>query len=86
MIRKLENMNDDHDKEMLNENTNNFQRQNSLTYEFSSLDKVATEEKNVKSSLLRNVNRLIFGQININPSEISLSYFSLWFEIILVCY
>ena len=54
---------------MLDEHTNNFQRQNILTYEFSNLDKVATEE-DVKSSLcslkLRNVDRLIFGQININ--------------------
>ena len=63
-------MNDDRDKEILNENTNNFQRQNSLIYEFSTLDKIATEEKDVKSSLrslkLRNVHRLIFGQISIN--------------------
>ena len=54
---------------MLDEHTNNFQGQNILTYEFSNLDKVATEE-DVKSSLcslkLRNVDRLIFGQININ--------------------
>ena len=41
-------MNDDHDKEMLDENTNNFQGQKSLTYEFSTLDKVATEEEDVK--------------------------------------
>ena len=63
-------MNDDHDKEMLDENTNNFQGQKSLTYDFSTLDKVATEEEDVKPCLcrlkLRNVNRLIFGQININ--------------------
>ena len=62
-------MNNDHDKKILDENTNNFQGQNSLTYEFSTLDKVATEEEHVKSSLcsltLRNENRLIFGQINI---------------------
>ena len=38
-------MNDDHDKEMF---TNNFQGQNSLTYEFSILDEVATEEEDVK--------------------------------------
>ena len=44
-------MNDDHDKEILDENTNNFQGQNSLTYEFSTLRKVSTEEENVKSSL-----------------------------------
>ena len=54
-------MNDDHDKEMLDENTNNFQGQKSLTYEFSTLDKVATEEEDVKSTLgslkLRNMNR-----------------------------
>ena len=41
-----------------------------LTCEFSTLDKVATEEKDVKSSLgslkLRNVNCLIFSQIIIN--------------------
>ena len=63
-------MNDDHGKEMLDENTNNFQSQKSLTYGFSTLDKVATEEEDVNSSLcdlkLRNVNRLIFDQININ--------------------
>ena len=63
-------MNDDHDKEMLDKNTNNFQGQKSLTYEFSTLDKVATEEEDVKPCLcrlkLRNVNRLIFGQTNIN--------------------
>ena len=63
-------MNDDHDKEMLDENTNNFQGQKSLTYEFSTLDKVATEEEDVKSTLgslkLRNMNSLVFGQIDIN--------------------
>ena len=63
-------MNGDHDKEVLDENTNNFQGQKSLTYEFSTLDKVATEEEDVKSSPCnlkpRNVNRLIFGQIDIN--------------------
>ena len=63
-------MNDDHDKEILDENTNNFQGQSILTYEFWTLDKVATEEENVKSSLcslkLWNVNYLIFGRININ--------------------
>ena len=62
-------MNDDYDKEMLNENTNNFQGQKSLTYNFSTLHKVATEE-DVKSSpwslKLRNANPLICGQININ--------------------
>ena len=36
-------MNDDRDIEMLDENINNFQGQKSLTYEFSALDKVATE-------------------------------------------
>ena len=63
-------MNDEHDKEMPDENINNFQGQKSLTYEFLTLDKVATEEEDVKSSLcslkLKNVNGLIFGQININ--------------------
>ena len=63
-------MNDDHEKEMLDENTNNFQGQKSLTYAFSTLDEVATQDEGVKSSLcslkLRNVNRLVFGQININ--------------------
>ena len=43
-------MNDDYDKKMLDENTSNFQGQKSLTYEFSNLDKVATEE-DAKSSL-----------------------------------
>ena len=63
-------MNGDHDKEVLDENTNHFQGQKSLTYEFSTLDKVATEEEDVKSSPCnlkpRNVNRLIFVQIDIN--------------------
>ena len=58
-------MNDDCEKEMLDENTNNFQGQKCLTYDFSILDQVATEEEDVKSSLcslkLRNVNRLLFG-------------------------
>ena len=44
-------MNNDQDKEMLDENTSNFQSQKSLTYEFSTLDKVATEEEDVKSSM-----------------------------------
>ena len=47
---ELDPMNGDYDKEMLNENTSNFQGQKSLTYEFSNLDKVATEE-DAKSSL-----------------------------------
>ena len=63
-------MNDDYDKEISSENTSNFQDQKTLTYGFSTLDKVATEEEAVKSSLgslkLRNVNRLIFGLISIN--------------------
>ena len=66
---ELELMNDNHNKEMLDEITNKFQGQKSLTYEFSTLDKVVTEEE-VKSSVcslnLWNVNRLIFGQINMN--------------------
>ena len=63
-------MNDDYDEEMLDENTSNLQRQKKLAYEFSTLDKVATEEEDEKSSpgnvKLRNLNCLIFGQININ--------------------
>ena len=64
-------MNDDNDKEMLDENTSNFQGQKSLTYEFSTLDKVAKEEEEGVNSILWNLklrylNRLIFGQININ--------------------
>ena len=63
-------MNHEHDKEMLDENTSNFLSQKSLTYEFSTLDETVKEEEDVKSSLcnlkLRNLNRLIFGQININ--------------------
>ena len=54
------------DKEMLDESINNFQGQNSPIYEFSTLDEVAKEEKDVKSSLcnlkLRNVNRLRSNQ------------------------
>ena len=61
----MELVNDDYNKEMLHENTNNFQSQKNLSYEFSALDKAATEES--RGSLkLRNVNRLIFVQININ--------------------
>ena len=63
-------MNHEHDKEMLDENTSNFLSQKSLTYEFSTLDETVKEEEDVKSSLcnlkLRNLNPLIFGQININ--------------------
>ena len=63
-------MNDDYDKKVLDENTSPLQRQKNLTYEFSTVDKVAAEEEDVKSSLgslkLRNVNPLIFGQISIN--------------------
>ena len=63
-------MNDVHDKEILDENTGNFPSQKSPTYEFSTLDETVKEEETVKSSLcnlkLRNLNRLIFGQININ--------------------
>ena len=63
-------MNDEHDKEMLDENTSNSQGQKSLTYEFSTLDETVKEEEGVKSSLcnikLRNLSRLSFGQININ--------------------
>ena len=62
-------MNDEHDKEMLDENTSNSQGQKSLTYEFSTLDETVKEE-GVKSSLcnlkLRHLKRLIFGEININ--------------------
>ena len=57
-------MNDVHDKEMLDENTSNFLSQKSPTYEFSTLDETVKEEEGIKSSL--NLNRLIFGQININ--------------------
>ena len=63
---ELEPMNDKHDKEMVGENS---QGQKILTYEFSTFDKVVTEE-DVKLSLcnlkIRNVNCLIFGQINTN--------------------
>ena len=83
-------MNDEHNKDMLHENTSNFQGQKSLTYEFSTLDETVKEEEGIKSSLYnlkqRNLNRLIFGQINLALSKISLSYFSLWFQILLMCY
>ena len=42
-------MNDEHDKEMLDENTSNFQGQKSLTYEFSTLDETVNKEESVKS-------------------------------------
>ena len=61
-------MNNEHDKEMLDENISNSQGQKSLTYEFSTLDETVKEEEGVKSSIcnlkLRNINRLIHGQIN----------------------
>ena len=41
-------VNHDYDKELLEENTNNLIN---LTYKFLNLDKVATEEEDVKSSL-----------------------------------
>ena len=44
-------MNDDYHKEILNENISNFQGQKSLNYEFSTLEKVASEQEDVKSSL-----------------------------------
>ena len=54
------------------------------TYEFSTLDKVATEEEDVKSSLgslkLSNVNRLILGRININSIR---NKFELLFSLVL---
>ena len=64
LLHGLEPMNDEHDKERLDESTSIF-----ITYEFSTLDEVVKEE-DAKSSLcnlkLRNLNSLIFGQININ--------------------
>ena len=61
----MEPINDDHDKEMLDENTTNFQGQKSLNYGFSTLEKVATEEEDINSSFcslkLGNVSCLIFG-------------------------
>ena len=76
-------MYDDHDKEMLDQKTNNFHGQNILAYEFSNLDKVITEEEDVKSSLcslkLRKVNRLIFGQINIKSIR---NKFELFFSLV----
>ena len=66
----MEPLNDDHNKEMLDESTNNFKCQKILTYKFSTLYEVAKEKEDLKSSpcnlKLRNVNRLIFGQIDIN--------------------
>ena len=66
----MEPLNDDHNKEMFDESTNNFQCQKILTYKFSTLYEVAKEKEDLKSSpcnlKLRNVNRLIFGQIDIN--------------------
>ena len=47
-----------------------FSVKESNFYEYSNLDKVATEEKDAKSTLgslkLRNMNNSIFGQIDIN--------------------
>ena len=54
------------------------------TYEFSTIDKVATEEEDVKSSLgslkLSNVNRLILDGININSIR---NKFELLFSLVL---
>ena len=56
---------------MLDENTSSIHSQKNLTYLFSNLEEVTTEEGDINSSLgslkLRNVNRLILSQININP-------------------
>ena len=56
---------------MLDENTSSIHSQKNLTYLFSNLEEVTTEEDDINSSLgslkLRNVNRLILSQININP-------------------
>ena len=63
-------MNDDHDKEMLDEKHQQISGSKNLTYKFSTLDNVATEEEDVQSNLgslkLRNMNSLIFGQMDIN--------------------
>ena len=56
-------MNNDLDKDMLDENTNNFQGQIILTDELSTLDKRATEEDE-KSSLFS-------LKLILSPSEIS---------------
>ena len=85
-------MNNDYDKEMLDENTSNLLSQKNLTYEFSTLDKVALEEEYVKPSLgslkLRNVNRLIFDHININSIrkkfELLLSFVSNTIDALLI--
>ena len=54
------------------------------TYEFSTIDKVATEEEDVKSSLgslkLSNVNRLILDGINISSIR---NKFELLFSLVL---
>ena len=65
-------MNDDYDKEMLDENTSNLQSQKNLTYEFSISDRVTSEEDvnlSLRSLKLRNLNRLLFGQINVNSNR-----------------
>ena len=48
---ELEPVNNDYGKEMLDENTSNLLSQKYLTYEFSTLDKVALKEAYVKLSL-----------------------------------
>ena len=45
----MEPVNDDYAKEMLDENTSNLQSQLNLIYEFSTLDKAATEEDVISS-------------------------------------
>ena len=65
-------MNDDYDKEMLDENTSNLQSQKNLTYKFSISDRVTSEEDvnlSLRSLKLRNLNRLLFGQINVNSNR-----------------
>ena len=63
-------MNHDYGQEMLDESTNNLQSQKHLTYDFSTLNKFAAEEEDVKPSMgslsPRNANCLRFCQININ--------------------
>ena len=87
---RLESVNDNYGKEMLDKNTSNLLSQENLSYEFSTLDKAALEQKYVKPSLgnLKLRNRMVSFSVKspLTPSEISLSYFSLWFQIILMRY
>ena len=73
-------MNDDREKEMLDENTNNLQGQKSLNYEFSTLDKNSNRirRRKAKSMKFKTKKYELFNFRSysiLTPSKISFSYF-----------